>query len=161
MKEKIKEFIIIFKKEHKYLYWTIILSFILAILPFLYCLFTFFLKYKLTGWIFLIPFFVVLAISLLASYTHKYIPKITKFITFVLNSFIIVIFQMLIGIFVLSFLCLDNESYMFDKPKYYEKVLELFLEERVAHFPKKIPAEATNIKMKADTGSWFGNYNVY
>ena len=27
MKEKIKEFIIIFKKEHKYLYWTIILPF--------------------------------------------------------------------------------------------------------------------------------------
>ncbi len=157
MKEKIKEFIIIFKKEHKYLYWTIILSFILAILPFLYCLFTFFLKYKLTGWIFLIPFFIILALSLLASYTYKYIPKITKFITFVLNTFIIVIFQMLIGILVLSFLYLHNESYMYDKPKYYEKVLELFLEERVAHFPKKIPAEATNIKMEADINYWFGS----
>ena len=157
MNNKMKNFVIIFKNEHKYLYWTIILSFILATLPFLYCLLTFFVMYKLSGWIFYIPFIIVLVISLLTSFVHKYIPKIINFITFILNTFIILIFQIFIGIVVFSSLNINNDSYMYDKAQYYEKVLKLFPAGKVAHFPKKIPIEATNVEMQAYINYWFGS----
>ena len=144
------------KKEHKFLYLAIVLSFILSALPCLYCLIILFEK-KYASFIFFVPFIVVLLITIFATYIYKFIPKITKFITFVINFFFLIIIQLLCGFFLLSFISLANDEYMVDKPEFYEKVLVNFPEERVAHFPKHIPKNATNIEMNADLFSFFGS----
>ena len=51
-----------------------------------------------------------------------------------------------------------NESYMYDKPEYYQKVLNRFPEEYTVHFPKQIPSEATDVKMDAYINYFFGSY---
>ena len=153
---KIIKFILNLKKEHKFLFLVTIISFILSAIPCLYCLIILFEK-KYASFIFFIPFLAVILTDIFATYVHKYIPKLTNFITFVTNSFIVIIIQIFFGIFILSFISLSNDEYMVDKPEFYEKVLAYFPEERVAHFPKHIPEDATNIEMDADLFSFFGS----
>lgn len=47
---------------------------------------------------------------------------------------------------------------MYDKPEYYQKVLNRFPEEYTVHFPKQIPSEATDVKMDAYINYFFGSY---
>ena len=154
-----KKLFILLKQEHKFLLSALILSFVLAIIPCVYSIFILF-EDKYLGFIFLIPFMITLLINIIAIKIYKYIPKITNVLTFILNSFIIVIIQIFLGLFVLSFFALSNEEYMSDKPEFYEKVLAYYPEEKIAHFPPHIPKDAKNIEMDADMWSFQGGQGL-
>lgn len=148
------------KTNHKFLFIALILSFILSALPCFFIIAVFF-ENKQYGFIFFVPFLIILIINIIAIKIFKHIPKITKFITFILNSFIIVIIQMFCALFLLSFMIIANDEYMRDKPEFYEKVLTSYPEERTAHFPRHIPQNATNVEMDADMWSFQGGQSIY
>ena len=154
-----KKLFTLLKQEHKFLLSALILSFVCAIIPCIYSLFILF-EYKYLGFIFLIPFMITLLINIIAIKIYKYIPKFTNVLTFLLNSFIILIVQILIGLFVLSFFALINEEYMSDKPEFYEEVITNFPEERIAHFPKHIPQNAQNVQLHSGTHYFFGSQEI-
>ena len=147
------------KQEHKFLLSALILSFACAIIPCVYSIFTLF-EDKYLGFIFLVPFMITLLINIIAIKIYKYIPKITNVLTFILNSFIIVIIQIFLGLFVISFFALINEEYMSDKPEFYEEVITNFPKERIAHFPKHIPQNARNVQLHSGTHYFFGSQEI-
>lgn len=155
----IKNFFSELKTNHKFIFFAILTSFIFSALPCLYIL-TIFFEDKQDGFLFFIPFVIILIINIIAIKIFKYIPKITKFLTFILNSFIIVIIQMFCALFLLSFMTIANDMYMRDKPEFYEEVLTYYPKERVAHFPQHIPQNATNVEMDADMGSFHGGQTL-
>ena len=148
------------KTNHKFLFIALILSFILSALPCFFIIAVFF-ENKQYGFIFFVPFLIILIINIIAIKIFKHIPKITKFLTFILNSFIIVIIQIFCALFILSFMIIANDEYMRDKPEFYEKVLTYYPEERTTHFPQHIPQNATNVEMDADMRSFQGGQSIY
>ena len=163
MFSKIKKFMIDFQNKKPYVFWLLVFSFVLAALPFLYCLITFFTPNKLYGtWVFFIPFFVILIISLLSFLAHKKFPKLSGFVAFCINIFIVLYIQIFAGLIVLGVLYGLNQEYMNDKPEYYEKVIERVTpKDRVKHFPNHIPQNAKNIVMDASIFSFFGSLDVF
>lgn len=157
--DKIKTFFHTLRKEHKFLFSALILSFILAVIPCLDCIITLY-EDKYQGGIFLIPFLVILLINILAVYIYRFIPKLTNVLTFLINTFIIIFIQLCLGIFVWGFMLLCNDTYMADKPEFYEKVIQYYPEEKIVHFPKHIPQNATNIEMYADMFSFQGGQSI-
>ena len=157
--QKLLNFILKLKKEHVFLFYSLIISFILSFLPCLYCIITFF-EDKHYSFIFFIPFLLVLLTTYIAIYLYKYLPKITKILTLLINLFIIIFIQIFVGIYVLAFMVLINNDYMRDKPEFYEEVLTYFPEEKVAHFPKHIPQNAKNVEMDADMFSFQGGQSI-
>jgi len=155
----IKDFFYKLKNEHKFLFSALVISAVLSIASCIYCLIYLYTD-KYYGFIFLIPTLVMLFINYIAIYLYKYIPKLTKFITFILNIFIIVIVQILIGMFLLCLTEFINWDYIHDKPQYYQKVLSDYPKERIAHFPNEIPKEAKNVEMNADIFSFFGGQTI-
>ena len=151
-----------FKNTWPVAFWLSVLSFILAFTPFLYSLIAFFPPSKLWGtWLFLIPFLCILFIFLIFFFLHKKFPIITNLIVVPIVLYIIFVVQICIGLILFSFLFCTNEEYKFDKPQYYEEVLEYFEKDKVAHFPKHIPESAKNIEMDGYYLSIFGSRSIF
>lgn len=156
--ERVINFVSGFKENQPFVFRLMVLSFILATIPFLYCLIAFFYPNKLLyTWIFFIPFVVVFSISLISFFVHRKFPLFVNLIACLLNLFIILVIQCFCGLYVFSFLFCANEEYKFDKPEYYEEVIEHFEKDKVAHFPKHIPEGAKDVEMWGDYLSFFGS----
>ncbi len=157
LKTYIKNTLIILKKEHKFLSLAVIISFILGLIPCLFCIIGFDYD-KLSGLFFLIPVFAIIIISLIAIKSYKHFPKTTTIITFLLNSFIIICVQIIFGFFVLCLFSMFDSDTPIDNPKYYEKAIKDISEkQRISHFPRRIPENAKDVELYKSTNSWFGS----
>lgn len=159
---KILEFISNFRKTCPIVFWLTAISFILAIVPFLYCIIAFFLPNKLIGtWLFFIPFLIIFIISFLSFFAYRKFPLLTNIMVIPVIICIIIFIQCFMSLIVFSWLFCANEEYKFDKPEYYEEIMEHFEQDRVAHFPKHIPKNAKNIEINGSYLSFFGSRNVF
>ena len=160
MNNDLKELILTFKKEHKFLFAAIIISLVFAILPCLLCVFCF-ENDKIFGLFFFIPVIIVLIISITAKQLHKFFPKITSVITFLLNSFIIIFIQLVCGFIMFMLFAMLDADTVFDNPKYYPKALKsISYKNRIAHFPKTIPQNAKDIELYKGSSHWFGSEEI-
>jgi len=157
MYKQIRAFLIEIKNKHFFLFLAIIMSFILSFLPFMYCLLTYYLAYKIIGYLFLLPFFTLLFFTTLAKVTHKKYPKTTNIITFIINTFIIIIVQIIIGALVILFSFEANIEHVGNNTKYYTKILQYFPQDKTIHFPKQIPNEAKNVQLYSEIFNFFGS----
>lgn len=143
-------------KQHKFLFFAQVISFIIAFFTLITGLIVGGSIINLL--IFILPVMFVCMISYIGRLTfHKY-PKATKVITALLSLLIIFIVQMFILSCVLIIFQMKQADKVYDNPKQYEKALKsINNQERVFHFPAKIPEEAYNIKLSKCANSWFGS----
>lgn len=148
------------KKEHKFLFAAIIVSLVFAVLPCLLCIFCF-ENDKIFGLFFFIPVIIVLIISITAMQLHKFFPRLTNVITFLLNSFIIIFVQLIGGFIIFILLAMLDADTIFDNPKYYQKALKsISYKNRIAHFPETIPQNAKDIELYKASSHWFGSEEI-
>lgn len=153
----IKSLLLRFAKEHKFLFASIILSFLICIPIFVFLLIVIPI-WEIT--IFLVPIILILLISLIANYTYTKFPILTKFITAALNTIIIIVSAIFV-LFVISFI--QNpfphpEHKIYENPiQYQEAKNSIDAQYRVYHFPKAIPENAKNIRLYKTNNSWFGS----
>ena len=161
IKKTLLQFLFELKKEHIFLFLVLICSFVLAVLPFLYCIITFYHWHcKVYSFIFLIPFFVILLLTIVANIFHKKYPKLINILMFFINIFIILIIQTIIGFVLLDYYCYANIESIGNEPKYYKIILQNFPQEKIIHFPIQIPANAKNVQLHSFTHHFFGSQEL-
>ena len=159
--DKAKKYKIILE-GHKFLTFANILSILLGILPCLYFLITFEQENKIGGLLFLVPIIFVYLTSLLSALIFKKFKILSRIFSFLLNTFTIIIFQLLIGFLILVFVEYCDLEAKCNQIKYYPMPLEnIGYSERVMHFPHEIPAEATNPHIHVSLPSFFGSEGIY
>lgn len=149
------------KKNHPCLFWTCLISLIFGVLPFAYCLISFEWKFKLLGLIFLIPLIITFLITGAAVRLFEYVPNLSRILSFILNTFVILFIQICIGLlffYILMFADLDAKC---NQIKHYKLALSNVDLSNTSHFPHKIPNEAKNAELKASTYSFFGSEDLY
>lgn len=157
---KLKTFFIELRKKHIFLFVAIIISFILSFVPFFYCFLTFFLAYKLVGYLFLLPFVILLFFNIIATKFYNKYQVITKILTFLINIFIIIVVQIIIGSIFLFLSYESNIASVGNNPKYYTKILEHFPREYIIQFPPKIPSNAKNVQLHSEIFSFLGSQEI-
>ena len=161
MRKKYINYLIEFKNEHFFLFLTLICSFLLAIVPCIYCLVNFYYTYnKINGLYFLIPFFIVLFLAILVNFIHKKSPILINFIAFFVNIFIIFIIQVIVGYFYFSVLYENNINSIGCDLKYYSKILQYFPQDKIYHFPQKIPNNTKNVQLYSEICNFFGSQEI-
>jgi len=151
-----------FIEGHSFLTLANFISLFLGLTACLYCLIFFEPEDKITGGLFLIPVILVYFVSLLSFFIYKKFKLFSRIFAFLLNNFIIIVFQILIASFVFA------SAYEFDletksnQVKYYPLALERISEQdKILHFPAKIPDNAKNVFLDVDTISFFGSESIY
>ena len=150
-----------FKNNHFFLFLALICSFLLAIIPCIYCFIKFYYTYnKIYGLYFFIPFFIMLFLSILANFIHKKKPALTNIITFFVNIFIIFVIQVIMGYFYFSVLYANNINSIGCDIKYYSKILQYFPQDKIYHFPQNIPKNTKNVQLYSEICNFFGSQEV-
>lgn len=159
--DKAKKYKIILE-GHKFLTFANILSILLGILPCLYFLITFEPENKIDSLLYLIPIIFVYLTSLLSALMFKKFKTLSRIFSFLLNTFIIIIFQLLIGYLILLLVGYCDLEAKCNKIKNYPLPLEhIGYSERIKHFPQEIPNEATNTNIKVCLPTFFGSEGMY
>lgn len=143
-------------KQHKFLFFAQVISFIIAFFTLITGLIVG--ENIINLLVFIFPVIIVCLISYIGWLTFPKYPKATKIVTALLNLLIIFIVQMFIlsGVWVIFQMVQADKVY--DNPKQYKKAIKsINNQERVSHFPVKIPEEAYNIKLSKCANSWFGS----
>ena len=148
-------------EKHKFLTFANLTSIFLGLFPCVYGLLRFEPQNKIPNLMYLIPIPVVYLVSLAAYFIFKKLPTISRIFSFLLNSTIIVIFQILFALIIFSFADSCDFNDKCNKVENYQVALQQYPTKRVAHFPDKIPPEATNIRISAETFSFFGSQSLY
>ena len=157
---KQKKILVHLWQNHKFLFIALIISFILALFQSLVVLTdtNVPIPAKLVGFLFIIPVLLVIIITFIATKTFDKHPNLTKFFTFLINSFVILFIQLMFGMYFLFFFTLASEGKIYDNPKEYSKALKsIYHVERIVHFPITIPKEAKNIELNKETNAFFGS----
>lgn len=148
-------------KDHRVMFAACIVSLILGVLPFLYCLIEYEWSNKSVCFIFLIPCLVQIIISLGLIKLLKSHQVICKILSFIFNFTIIVVVQWFIGSFILAFTATDDDNIKENKIENYEQTLDDFENRFVEHFPQKIPIEAQNVQLDSCRLCAFGSSHLY
>ncbi|MBR6127968.1 hypothetical protein IKQ21_09820 [bacterium] len=116
---------------------------------------------RLESFIFLLPSIFVIFIAWIANKTSAKHPKATKILSFVFNIFILIFVQIIISLCIFLLSLVWGTSGNFENVKDYKKALrKIDWQEKIAHFPKEIPADAKNVQLYQDYGSWFGSEGI-
>lgn len=154
----ILNFINILKKEHCFLYSAIILSFIIAVLYFLFCIVALNDISKFLGFIFFVPTLLVYAVAYVAVKNYDRFPILIKIVSFILNILILIIIQICVSFFLCFVIWFIQENKVYDNPAQYQKAVKtIYSPSRIKHFPKIIPTEAKNVEFNKLNNSWFGS----
>lgn len=155
-----------FKKEHKFLFASIIFSLLVSITFSALIIMMLFddsttlsdiLVYTVIP---LFPTLLITLISFIAVKTFLKHAKITKIITGILITFILLL-QCLIYFVIFCLGCGMNEQY-YNKPKNYIKAKNSINSQPcIKHFPEEIPKSAMNIKMEKTNNGWFGSEEIF
>ncbi len=153
-----------FKKEHKFLFSSLVFSIIIAIVYYIfYCIYFFYsIEIVLKGLFLLTPVLLVALICFIVTKTFLKYPKTTKIISAILMTITIGYFQ--IFAYVVAFACasiftLEPVYNTIDK---YEEALQASNKQIcIQHFPKKIPKNAKNIQFLRRYNNWFGSEEIY
>ena len=151
-----KKFLIDFIKSNPFLFSCIILT---TLIPLYYSLdiaINFFPPYKNEWHQFWDLSVIIIPIQIIGYFLHKKFVWFSRILTFLVNTFLIFCF-FVFTVMSIAISYTKNESYMYDKPEYYQEVLNLMTEKYTVHFPKQIPNEATNVKRDASIGHFFGS----
>ena len=140
----------IFKRDYSWLFRVCCISLILGILPFVYCLISFEWKYKLFGFIFLLPVLLIFLISAVFVRMYKQASFLNRFLLVVLNSFVIIFIQIFFCFFILILLSTCDVEDKCNQIKYYKLALSKVDQSKTLHFPRSIP-----IYLKFDTSRKF------
>ena len=151
----------LFIQEHKCLFLSNVVSLFLGIIPFLFFVFCFDLEDKILAFLFLLPCIFVFCISYYATKTSSKYPKITNKTACILNIAIIVILQCFVALWYIFLFSLYLSDKMYDNPKDYNNALKnINYTERIAHFPMKIPTDASDIELYKTSNSIFGSETI-
>ena len=162
MKNEILEFFELLKKEHRCLLKSIIVSFVLALIPFIYCSYNCFGK-NIFNYLFLffIPFVAIVVISFIATKFMPKFPKITKFISAFFISIIMLFVQIFIAFCLSLVITLFDGDKSYNKPSQYKTAIKhVHSKSRIQHFPKELPNDAINIQLNFDENNWFGSEEI-
>ena len=134
---------------------------ILASIPFLDYMINFDPKQKVYGLLFFVPALAVYLVSLFSYLLFKKFPNFSRILSFCLNITLIVVVQIIISSIIWYHYSEIRMESIYNKLENYPLALEAYPAEQVAHFPQKIPAEASNIVFFAKTYTIFGNQFLY
>ena len=151
----------IFKQDYPWLFLVCCISLILGIMPFIYCLISFEWKYKLFGFIFLLPVLLIFLISAIFVRGRKQASFVNRFLLVVLNSFVIIFIQIFFCFFILILLSISDVEDKCNQIKYYKLALSKVDQSKTLHFPRSIPKEAKNAELKSSIFSVFGSEDLY
>lgn len=155
-----KTFFVKLKNEHIFLFSSLILSFMISMLFYIICILSVEGTY-LDALVYFISPILVLLIGYLSVKTSIKYPNLTKIFSFLLNFFIIFVVQIFVGLLVLIVMMLFYNDSCFDNPNDYEKALKsIHFQKRIAHFPRVIPAEASDIQLDKSSSNWFGSEDL-
>ena len=158
--KKIINFIKYLKQNHIFLLIALIISTVLGVVPATLFLLNSetSLYVKVLSLCFLIPALLTFITTIIATKTFYKHPKITKFLCFCFNCFIIFFIQIFLGFMLFIYICFIDSGKIYTSPKDYQKALnQISHQERIQHFPKKIPNNASNIEFNQETCIWFGS----
>ncbi len=155
-----RKYIKISNIEHPFLLSSIVISLFLAICT--YLIFAIYSEYeKYVGLIFILPTLLVILISTIAYKTSDKNPILTKIISSILNSLIIIVVQVGYGLVAFFILALCEIDHNYDTPDNYSKALNsICYKEYIQHFPSKIPNTATDVVLYKTSSHWFGSEEI-
>lgn len=153
----ILERLLIYLKEHKYLFFAQALSLISACFSLIISFCSGGIN-AATFFMCIIPVLLVFLVSYIGCKTFNKHPKITKVVTTFINVIIIFVLQAFILLFSLLIMDLYQSDKVYDNPKQYSKALNsINFKGRVEHFPLMLPKEASDIELSKCANSWFGS----
>ncbi len=146
-----------FRKAHLFLFLAVVCSSVLGILPAGLCFISD--ELRVAGFIFLIPSLFVILVAFIANKTSRKFKIITNIFTFVLNLFVIIFIQFYVGSGIFIFMNFAGGHYT--DIKYYKKALtKISYQERIKHFPLKIPKNAQDVELYEYYGNWHGSEGI-
>lgn len=149
-------------KLHPYLFIANLISIVFGGLQFIYCVFVFDnSENKLIGFIFLFPIFLMLVISSLVIKFFKLCPWFFKIFSFVFNVAFLFMVQIIMAGFILAFVELGDISITENNIQNYEHTISYKHSTRTAHFPRKIPEQATDVNLEIENCVFFGSERIY
>ena len=151
----------IIQEGHPFLTLANFTAIVLAFIPFLDYMINFDPKQKAYGLLFFIPTLAVYLVSLFSFLLFKKFPNFSRILSFCLNITLIVVVQVIIASIIWYHYSEIRMESIYNKLKNYPLALEAYPAEQVAHFPEKIPTEASNIVFFAKTYTIFGNQFLY
>ena len=157
-----KSKIFFFVKEHRFLYIPLTISILIAVFSYLFFCFFYLNSYLhlFRYLIFFIPCLLVIFVAIISKKIYSKHPKITKFVSVVLNLFIIFVFQILtfVVFWATADMFSDKEPIFYKNiDNYKEAINSIKAQKCIEHFPKTIPDEAHNIQFNKENNSWFGS----
>ena len=149
-------------EKHKFLTLANFIVIFLGLLACIYCLIYFEPENKVNSFLYLCPILAVYIVSLLAYFIFKKFSTLSRIFSALLNTTIILL-QIFVTIVTFAFCPYDEEiDYTeYNKVANYRQTILLYNHKRVAHFPAKIPKEATNIVIDARPVDYFGSQRIY
>ncbi len=155
-----RKFIKINNIKHPFLTISLIISFLLALLP---CL-IFIIEAeheKCFGLVFILPTILIAFITFCAYKFFDKHPMLTKIITGILNSIIIIVVQIIYGTVLFYILAMLESDYAYNNPNDYIKALNsIYYQEYIQHFPEKIPGQATEILLSKTSCIFRGHEEI-
>ena len=151
----------IIQEGHPFLTLANFTAIFLASIPFLDYILNFEPEQKIYGLLFFIPALVVYLISLFSALLFIKIPNFSRILSFCLNIILIVIVQIVISSIIWYHYSEIRMELIYNKLENYPLVLRAYPATQVSHFPQKIPAEASNIVLFADTYTISGSQVLY
>lgn len=148
------------KVEHKFLYISLIISFILNSICFILWLIVMNDKSFISLIVF-IPSILITIMTLIFCKTYNKFPKLTKWISSLFNTIVNIISLLIVILFIILECDSIEEKKLnavYTNPAKYIMAKEsIYAQYRIAHFPEEIPAEAKNIHLYKTYNSWFGS----
>ena len=146
---------------HPFLTFANFTAIVLASIPFLDYMLNYEPEQKIYGLLFFVPAFAVYLVSLFSYLLFKKFPSLSRILSFCLNITLIVVVQIIISSIIWYHYSELRMESIYNKLENYPLALEAYPAGQVEHFPKKIPAEASNIVFFAKTYTIFGNQFLY
>ena len=147
--------------HHKYISGANILSILLGVLPFCYCFLTFKLENKVDGIDFLLPIpFVYLILHFSVSIFEKH-PCWSRIVSILSCCLIIIGIQLIDGAEHFKNVVHSNYEYACREYRYYASTVSTMRQDRVGHFPRKVPKNANDVIINNDSNAWFGSESLY
>lgn len=153
----------LYDEKNKFLLNWLKVSFIISVILYVCSLVLSCCESLIPSSILVIPTMLVVLMYFIALKTIDRFPRITKIMYTIMNTIIVVFFQLFVGGIFTMVLSINNEVEIADiiNVKDYKKALSgIAHEERIAHFPQQLPEDAKYIKLFKSNHNWFGSEEI-
>jgi len=147
--------------KNKFLLCSVFISWGISFVLYLYALWVSWYG-TITSWSYVFyPAIVVTLIYFIGQKTTEKYPKLTKILTAILNTAIIIFVQLFIcGLMTLLFANIDERA-VTEVKDYHHALSSIGWQDRVSHFPKEIPPKAENTILRKYSNNWFGSEGIH